>query len=402
MTPSLYPKQDFDLDPEITWLMHCAEGPVPRCSIKAIQDFLIKEAQPWKVSFSEDFEQLTMETRQEAARLIGANASDISLTSTTSAGLTLIAQGLEWKNGDEIIIPVGEFPSNIWPWKALESQGVQVRKIPLWEGHRDGVDCLSTLPPEHGTFFEESLIQAMTPKTKVMAVSWVRFQDGIRLDLQSLAKACRKKSVHLVVDGIQGAGTLTPNLKGVSAFATGAHKGLLTPQGSGFLWTSPDFRSQLKPLGSWLSVEDATDFNRANSDTNRKWNQDGTYLEQGVPNQLGCKGFQSSLAYINRFTTQACGHHIQELQKEFLTELELLPAWAQEAQRLSGLLKTNRLGSILSFFMGHAPEKASHLISKGFKQGLFASVREGYLRIALHGWHDSSDIARAVAWMKGN
>ena len=94
----------------------------------------------------------------------------------------------------------------------------------------------------------------------MLVVSWVRFQDGLKLDLAKLGAACRRRGIHFVVDGIQGAGTAIPSLYGVSAVATGGHKGLLGPVGQGFLWTDPLFRKLLAPTGSWLSVEDGTEF----------------------------------------------------------------------------------------------------------------------------------------------
>jgi len=397
---SLFPKDDFNFDDHICWIMHCAEGPVPNCSIRAMEDFLLKEAKPWKIDFHKDFEQLPASTKKQVAELLGVCAEDITLTATTSAGLVLIAQGMDWEEGDEILLPAGEFPSNIWPWKALERLGVTIRQIPLWEGHKGGKDALQSAPPIAGQKFEENLIQAISPKTKLVAASWVRFQDGIKLNLERLAEACNEKKVHLVIDGIQGAGTLPTIPKGLSAFSSGAHKGLLTPQGSGFLWTSSEFRALLKPLGSWLSVEDATNFSRPSSDINRSWKQDGSYLEQGVPNLIGCAGFNASLSYINQFSGETRLQHIQILQKELLTALQEFPSWQREAERLMALLKSDRLGSILSFYFGSDTQTPANLLASGFKTGIFASAREGYLRIALHGWHQSSDIKTILSWLK--
>jgi len=407
MITSLYPKSDFEFDPGTCWLMHCAEGPVPKVSIAALESFLSKEAKPWNKQFDVDFVELTNETRREAARTMGFHHADISLTATTSAGLVLVAQGLSWHHGDEILVPVGEFPSNIWPWKALESSGVSVRMVPLWPGHCGGQNALETAPPPADCDPETALIGAIGPKTRLMAVSWVRFQDGLKLNLERLASACKEQNVELVVDGIQGAGTAAgfsdrvPD--GISAFASGAHKGLLSPQGSGFLWTSESFRQKLKPLGSWLSVEDALNFQRPNSDVNREWNSDGTYLEQGVPNQLGCIGFRAALTYINNANGDQKAHrgqaHIRSVQKKLLNVLKDQPGWTEEANRLLNLLHKDRLGSVLSFFKGNLNTSVDALLKDGFERGLYASVREGYLRLALHGWHDESDLNPIVDWL---
>jgi selenocysteine lyase/cysteine desulfurase len=266
----------FDNPDDVLWLMHCSEGPVPRASARALIDFLPRETRPWSLRWREDFQAIPKRTRAAAARVLGAEARDITLTPTTSSGLVTIAQTFPWhrdgrQQGGEIVLPRGEFPSNIWPWKALAARGVALREVALWDGHEAGAKAWQSAPPTAGIDPEACLLAALGPRTQVLAVSWVRFQDGIVLDLPRLAKGCAAKRVALVVDGIQGAGTLVPSLDGVSAFATGGHKGLLAPQGLGILWTDPTFRQELVPAGSWLSVEQSTDFSRHSTDPDRDW-----------------------------------------------------------------------------------------------------------------------------------
>lgn len=398
-TPPLNPAL-FHLDQAHLWVMHCSEGPVPRAGMRAVRAFMHKELRPWEVRWEEDFQGIPKATRAEAAALLGGRPEDISLSPTTSTGLVAIAQGYPWHAGDEVLAPLGEFPSNAWPWLALKTRGVTFREAALWEGHRAGADAWDSLPPPSDVDPEGRLIAAIGPRTTLVALSWVRFQDGLKLDLQRIAVACKQRGIPLVVDGIQGTGTVPLNLEGLSAFATGGHKGLLAPQGMGFLWTEEGFRQSLSPSGSWLSVEEATDFSRPSTDFNRAWLADGRALEPGGPNLLQTTALLESLRLINEGGVGVIAVHVAGLQFRLLEALGDSP-WAAEAHRLKGLLEAGRLGSILAFHHGGLGlDGLNSLLKQGYRQGIFASVREGYLRVAFHGFHTEGDVDRVALWLR--
>lgn len=391
----------FDLDPAILWVMHCAEGPVPKAAAQAVAEFLPRETRPWTLRWREDFQTIPNQTRDEAAQLLGAQARDVTLTPTTSTGLVAIAQGFPWEPGDEVVAALGEFPSNAWPWLALRARGVVHREVALWPGHLAGRQAWRSLPPPAEVDPETRLLEALGPQTKILTVSWVRFQDGLALDLPRLATGCRERGVVLVVDGIQGLGTLPLALEGVGALASGGHKGLLAPQGLGILWTDPELRTRLVPSGSWLSVEGATDFEQPSTDFERDWCSDGTRLEAGVPNLVGCVALRESLRTLNRVGVAALHTHVQRLEERLLLGLTQVRSWAGEAERLGALWAAGRLGAIVALHhWGLGPERLDRILRGGFSRGIYASVREGYLRIALHGWHTDADVDRLLEWLE--
>lgn len=393
----------FDLEPEIVWALHCAEGPVPIAAAEAVRRFLERETRPWTLRFDDDFVGIPQRARREIARVLGASVEDVTLTATTSTGLVTVARALPWKPGDEVVVPLGEFPSNAWPWIALDSLGVGFRETPLWDGHRAGEQAWASTPPPDDVDPEARLLEALGPRTRVLSASWVRFQDGLRLDLGRLSRGCRERNVHLVVDGIQGAGTLPVPLAGVDAFASGGHKGLLAPQGIGVLWTSPSFRGVLAPAGSWLSVEEATDFRRPSTDLRRRWTGDGTRLEQGVPNLLGALALAESAALLHAAGVEAIARHVDRLEARLLARLVAGGSWAQEAVRLERLRAQGRLGSIVALHhAGRGAERLARLLEEGTRRGIHASVREGYLRVALHGYSDDADVERIAAWLESD
>lgn len=395
-TPPLNPAL-FSFDEHHLWLMHCSEGPMPRPTLRAVRAFLYKELMPWELRWKEDFLGLPERTRAEAARLLGAEASDLTLTATTSSGLQAVALGFPFKTGDEVMAPLGEFPSNAWPWIALRDRGVTFREAPLWEGHRAGAEALESAPPPADADPEDRILRTISGRTRLVVLSWVRFQDGLRLDLRRLAEGCRAKGVPLVVDGIQGCGTHAVDLTGVSAFATGGHKGLLSPQGLGFLWTDPAFRARLLPGGTWLSVEQGTDFSRPSTDFERPFLEDGRRLEPGSPPLLMAAALEASLKALNEARIPAIQAHVEGLQRELLNRLARGP-WAAEAARLRALLDADRLGPFLAFHDRGRDLMA--LMQRGLRQGIYTSVREGYLRVAFHGWHGEGDLDRIAAWLE--
>lgn len=388
------------LAPDKLWLMHCSEGPIPRAAAAAVEALLPRELDPSLMRWQEDVLGIPTALRERIARVFGTRASDVTLTATTSSALTIVAQSYPWKRGDGVIAPLGEFPSNAWPWKALASRGVFFREVPLWDGHKSGAAAWETKPPSARVDPEARLLDAIGPATRIVAVSHVRFQDGLRLDLDRLAAGCKEKGVRLVVDGIQAAGTCDTSVAGYDAYASGGHKGLLAPQGLGFLTTSPEFREQLAPAGSWLSVEDCGTFSRPSTDFDRGWASDGTRFEQGVPNLLGCAALDASLRVIEDAGVAAIEAHVRELQRHLIDELAARPECESEAARLDGLLRANRLGSVVSLYHGGSgPSPLEFLLKDGMRRGIYASVREGYLRIAFHGWHVRDDVTRVMQWI---
>jgi len=218
---------------------------------------------------------------------------------------------------------------------------------------------------------------------------------------QTMLKNPAVTGVVLVVDGIQAAGVFTPDLQGVAAFVTGGHKGLLGPAGQGFVWTTPELRSTLLPAGSWLSVADGSKWARPGTDLDRAWLPDGRRLEPGAYNLVGAAILGESLALLCDAGPQRIAAHVRALQGRLIAGLRDGASWPGESDRLEPLWAADRLGPFLSL---HAGPNAAGLLFDRLKAGadrnIHASVREGYLRIALHGWHDVDDVHRLLEWLR--
>jgi selenocysteine lyase/cysteine desulfurase len=407
MKPAI-PKEEFDLD-GVRWMMHCGEGPTPRRVIAGTGRLLDLELRPWTKRLEPDVLDVLAAARTQSAEAISAPCSrvalpeDITLSQSTSSALTLIARGFPFAPGDEVLAPLGEFPSNVWPWKGLADRGVSFREVPLWDGHTAGRDALESTPPPPDASPERRIADAIGLTTRLVTASWVRFQDGMKLNLGLLGRLCRERGVPLVIDGIQGAGAAVPDIENVSAFACGGHKGLLGMSGQGFLWTDAEFRMKLSPLGSWLSVEEGGNFGRPVTDFDRGWLTTGQRLEQGGYNVLGAFVLGGSLGMLNAAGIGNIENNVRMMQAAVADGLVTVatgsgpfsgPGARFEALRLRDLVAAGRTGPILCLHHhGRGPEWIADMVERLGDHGIIVSAREGYLRIALHAWHDDGDVS---------
>ncbi len=151
--------------------------------------------------------------------------------------------------------------------------------------------------------------------------------------------------------------------------------------------------------GIEVTVEDATDFSRPSTDFDRAWLDDGSRFEQGVPNLIGCVALSASLRLLNRAGAGAIAEHAGRLRARLFAGLAASPEWRSEAERLAGLDAGGRLGAIVALRPDGGSEAADRLVTRGKARAIYASAREGYLRIAFHGWHTEADVDRLLEWL---
>ena len=206
-------------------------------------------------------------TRGLVAELINGRAGNVAFTLNTSTGLSLVANGIDWSAGDNIVAPADEFPSNFYPWTQLRRHGVELREVAMIDGRAD-LDLLAAL---------------IDANTKVVAVSAVQYTSGYRYDLGRLGELCRPHDALLVVDGTQAAGAMVidADAAGLDAFVVSAHKWMNGPLGVGFVHFSDRAMDRLHPSTvGWLSVEQPYDF-----DHEPRLAHDARRFESGTENE---------------------------------------------------------------------------------------------------------------------
>src|SRR5215469_10446811 len=172
--------------------------------------------------------------RGALARLLCVDAETIGLVRGTAHGLSLLAQGLDWREGDNVVGARGEYPANVYPWMALRDRGVEFRMA----------------EPVDGRITPDAVLGLVDDRTRVVALSHVEFWNGYRVDLETIGCELDRRGVLFAVDAIQSVGALCLNLSTlpVDFLAAGAQKWLLGPQGIGFCYCRPELLHRLRPV----------------------------------------------------------------------------------------------------------------------------------------------------------
>ena len=211
-------RAQFPLVSEYTFLNHAAVSPLPACVVQAMEKYLFHRQ--YGPKHQDELISSFEEARSATAALINASPDEIAFVENTATGISIVANGLPLKPGDEVVLTDMEYPANVYPWMNLAQKGVRVRVIP---NRRGGLDV-------------GALEAAVTEHTKVVAVSTVEFLSGYRTDLAAMGAFCRQRGIYFVVDGIQSLGVIPMDVRAyqIDFLATGGPKWLLGPKGQGF------------------------------------------------------------------------------------------------------------------------------------------------------------------------
>ena len=268
---------EFPVCSQYLFLNHAGVSPTPagaaEAGISALRMSRDTGVRQW--------EELSQQARERFAKIVGALPEEIALTGSTSEGLSYIAAGFPWREGDNLVTVDMEFPSNIYPWLRLQTRNVEVRIIPAREGR----------------IRKEDLFDACDGKTRLIALSSVEFVNGFRNDLSGIGEYCRRNGIFFCVDGIQSLGVLPMDVKsfGIDAMSASAHKWLLGPEGIGGFYISRDVMEMIEPvILGWHSVKNRFDFD--NYDL--RLSPDAKRFEPSVSNTAASAAFSASMELL--------------------------------------------------------------------------------------------------------
>ncbi len=219
------------------YLDHASTGPLSRPVRDAVGAFLDQRGETKPNNYL-DVAPTVERARERLGRLVGAPPERVEFAPNTSAALNVLAQGLDWQPGDRVAVPACEFPANVYPWLGLEARGV----------------ALDFVPHERGTFTVDAVERTLTPRTRLVSVSWVQFLSGFRADLAAIGSLCRDRGVLFAVDAIQGVGALRLDVSAlpVDFLACGGQKWVMGMQGTAFLYVTEALQARLRPVRGWL------------------------------------------------------------------------------------------------------------------------------------------------------
>jgi selenocysteine lyase/cysteine desulfurase len=356
------------------YLNNASTGPLTGRAVTASNEVVADRIEPFRIDDDRNFAMLAR-TRELAARMIGASASEIAILTNTTYGINIAAQTFQWEPGDVVVVHDREFPANIYPWLALEKRGVVVRRI----------------PPNGRLPDEDAFVAAIAgPRVKVASVSWVGFSTGYKADLRRIGEACRAHGVRLVVDAIQGLGADFLSVRDchIDVLACGGQKWLLSPWGSGFAYVREELVRTLAPSPvGWMAVKDSDDFTRM-IDYDLTWRDDARRFEVITVPFQDIAGLEASLTLLHGLGLDAVAARVRSLADEIVR-------WADARRGVTLVTPRDpaRRAGIVSLRTADSRRSSARLDEAGVAH----SLREGAIRLAPHVYNTEDEIARALA-----
>ena len=367
----------WTVDGKVSYLNHASTGPMPARTVRALAEWDNLRTEPWRVGWPAQFAVMGR-SRELCARMIGAVPDEIALMVNTTYGINVAASVLPLKAGDVIVSPDREFPANVYPWMALaERRGLTYRRVPYVNGLAD----------------ESGLIRALDePGVRVLSVSWVSFETGLKLDLQRLGAACRERGIFFVVDAMQGIGAAPIDVHAcdIDFLACGGQKWLLSPWGTGFLYVRRELTRRLEPEPvGWLAVKNSEDFTRL-CDYDLNWLEDARRFEVITIPYQEFAGLNASLELFESVGWSRVHALVAERASQIVD-------WARSRRDVTLVTPADpqaRAG-IVSLRPADPGAASKRLLAHGVPH----SLREGSIRLAPHFYTSAEDVERGLKYL---
>lgn len=362
----------FELDNSLIHLNHAAIAPWPVVVRDAILRFT-EENIHLGSSHYPAWQETEHELRQQLATLINApSENDIALLKSTSEGLSVVAHGLEWKAGDNVVTSNEEFPSNRIVWESLKPYGVELIEVDL-----------SSKPTP-----EQALISACNEQTRLLAISSVEYASGIRVNLDVLGTHCEENDILFCIDAIQSVGAIKTDVQKNKAdfLMADGHKWMLGPEGVALFYCRKQHIPTLKlHQYGWHMVEHSEDFSR------KDWQpaNSARRFECGSPNMLGIHALHASTALILNIG-------MEQIEQQLLEKIQYLFSLLDQAEQLECLTSSQQglYAGIVVF--RHLTERSDPLYRHLMKNGVLCALRGGGVRFSPHFYTPKEHIEKAV------
>jgi selenocysteine lyase/cysteine desulfurase len=364
-------QREFPICAQKNYFAHAADSPLPRRVATAMHE-AIERACIDARNYDDELDRIE-ETRVLVARLLGCETEEISFTGPTASGLNTVANGLDWKAGDEVVCYLDDYPADVYPWLALERRGV---KPVLLETER-----LGEITPE-------VVERALTKRTKLVALASANYISGYRIDLDAIGALCAERGILFSVDAIQTVGISPVPLQHVDFASAGAQKWMLGPSGAGILYVKKTRRDLLRPgiIGGWNVVSPNFIAQRE-----VQFETGGRKFEPGAYTHTVLAGLKAAVELLqevgadevsnqSRLLTQSLRDQIREAGFEFLSPAE-----------------ENSRSGILTF--RHPRIAGERFMDALTKNDIVVSLRQdranrGWLRVSPHFYNTAAEIQK--------
>ena len=347
-------RDQFPVTKNLVYLNHAAVAPLSRRAAEAMQwqaqdalDYGSRHYQQWMATCEG--------IRIAAAQMINASPGEIALVKNTSEGIATVAMGMDWQRGDIVVIFDEEFPANLYPWQRLESKGVEIRRLSIFDD-LDAIDKAAT-------------------NARLLAISYVQYLSGYRVDLEKIGEICHRRSCFFFVDAIQGMGAFPIDVERshIDALSADGHKWLLGPEGCGVLYIRRDRQDEIDPVEfGWTNVAKYADY----SSRDMALRQDAGRYECGTLNTIGCFGLKAAFDLLLEAGVANVSAAVQALGDQIWNgarELGYEALGRRDASIGAGIVSVRKPGVESQF-----------IISQLRDAGFLAAPRQGWVRIAPH------------------
>jgi selenocysteine lyase/cysteine desulfurase len=359
-------RADFPVTENLVYLNHAAVAPLVKPAADAMAALAHDVCLYGSLHYQEWLE-IYEGLRVSAARLLKATRDEIAIVKNTSEGIATVALGLDWRPGDRLVAFREEFPANYFPWVRLGARGVEI----TWRSITDELDS----------------IEDACRGARLLAISFVNYLTGRRVDLNALGEICARQGVFLFVDAIQGLGVIPVDVgrARIHALSADGHKWLLGPEGCGILYVQKELQDRIEPMEfGWTNVAGYADY--ASRDMTLR--PDAGRYECGTLNTIGCFGLRAAIDYLNDIGVERVGAEVLDRARQLAEGLEaagceLIEPWNEQSG--SGIVTFRK------------PGEDSRALSRRLRDaGIIVAPRQGWVRASPHFYISPKEIERVV------
>lgn len=358
-------RDEFPVTQNRIFLDHAKVAPLPKRVRDRVAAFLKDACEHGTAHYAEWMVE-TDRVRARFAELINAEEDEVAFVKNTSEGISIVANGIDWKEGDNVVIPNIEFPANVYPWMNLKRLGVEVRWVKAVRGR---------VP------FEQIAAQ-VNHRTRVVSVSSVECNSGFRNDLHRIGAFCKEKGIYFCVDAIQSLGVLPMDVKRdhIDFLAADGHKWLLSVEGLGGFYISRRVLEDIHPaVVGWDSVVNANDY--LNYDFTLR--PGARRFEEGSFNVMSIFAFGAALDLLLEVGIENIEQRVKELGETIMEKVK------QRGGRILNSTEPSERSGIVSFTLNcDLDQLKRHLAGTNVN----LTIRDGLVRLSPHFYNNEADI----------
>lgn len=366
----------FPLTGKYIHMNHAGDAPMServRAAVERVLEARVNE--PYRDRWSQD---AAADVRKLVGRLINAPADCIALTRSTAHGMSVLAQGLDWRPGDNVVGASGEYPANVYPWMALHERGVEYRQA----------------RPVDGRVTAASVFELVDDRTRVVALSHVEFWNGFRVDIDTIGAECRRRGIVFAVDVMQSAGALRLDMSRmpVDFCAAGSGKWLMGTAGIGFCYSCPELLERIRPV--IVGVLSVIGHDRY-FEYDLKFPPTAQRFEESVVSLLDTAAFGAALELLLEVGPDVIERRVLDLSRRLAHGLagsgcEMVEPWPRAESESSGIVSFRRPGtSALSVLRDL---NAAHVVAR---------THSDFVRLSPHFYNTEEEVDRVLEVVGG-